>query len=82
MANYRQLQVARKRGYGTFEHLTIHIEFYNNSGKGKGANRQHYIDAKNEAKEHFKHAFDCFKENVKTFGWDYRVCFEFNDGEG
>ena len=79
MASCQALKQARNRGLGQFEHLIIHLECYNATGRHLGACPKAYMIAKSRAKDQFRLAFDEFRANLRSIRWDYRVSFEFGD---
>ena len=88
MTNCHKMQLARKRGYGTFKNLGINLEFYHSGGKHLGSSTNTYNDVKTLAELQFQTLFTRFQEVVKQFldnaepdGWDCRVSFMFGDEE-
>jgi len=79
MATYKGMQIAKKRGKGTFKVIDIHVDCYNNSGKFKGANKQTFNNIKTEACQRFAQHFTQFREGLLVDGWDFRVSFIFGD---
>ena len=79
MATYKSIQLARRRGYGTIHNMDLHIEFYNGSGKGKGANRKEYQRIKARVRDKFFAAFEQFRRNVEAGEWAVRVSYDFGD---
>jgi len=88
MANCHKMQLARRRGYGTFKNLGINLEFYHNGGRYLGSSTSAYNDVKTLAEFQFQILFTKFQEIIKQFldnnkpnGWDCKVSFDFGDSE-
>jgi len=71
----RTMQLARRRGYGTFKVIDISVECYNSTGKYMGANRKTLQKIKQEAIAKFNVHFLEFRKNVEG-EWDLRVSFD------